>query len=234
MIMYKGVALESVAPVKVEDIRVSPIQLNATVRTRPVFPGSDFVRMVRGTRTVSIVFALLNKDMHTRQRQLQEVSKWAFSETEMPLTLPNYPDLYLNCICTGLPEPSTRQWWESKLRITFTAYDNPFFTSIAEKHVSCGTEFFACGDAPPLVRIETTLGASDSLTYSDGTNTMVFGTYTDRPTGSLVIDLNRQTAAVGSTSIMKGYTFASRFIIPKPGISTITGTGTVYWRERWM
>lgn len=233
MIIYKGKSLESVAPVKVEDIRVSPIQMNATVRTRPVYPGSDFVRLTRGTRTVSIVFALLTNDMHTRQRQLQEISKWAFSETEAPLSLPNYPDMTLSCICTALPEPSTRQWWESKLRLVFTAYDNPFFTSIAEKSAACGTAMFVNGDAPPLMRIEATLGAS-ALTYSDGTNSMTFGTYTGRPTGTLTVDLNRQTAAVGSTSVMTGFTFASRFIIPKPGTMTISGTGTVYWRERWM
>ena len=234
MINYRGVSLESVAPIKIEDIRISPIQLNATVRTRPVFPGSDFVRMTRGTRTVSITFALLTMDTHIRQKQLQEISKWAFSETEAPLTIPNYPDLTLSCICTGLPEPSTRQWWESKLRLVFTAYNNPFFTSIVEKSASCGTAMFINGDAPPLMRIETALTASASLTYSDGENSMTFGTYTDRPTGDLVIDLNRQTAAVGSASIMQGYTFASRFIRPKTGTLTISGTGTVYWRERWM
>lgn len=232
MINYRGVSLESIAPVKIEDIRVSPIQMNAVVRTRPVYPGSDFVRITRETRTVAITFALLTNDMHIRQRQLMDISKWAFSETEAPISLPNYPDLTLSCICTGLPEPSTRQWWESKLRLVFTAYDNPFWTSIQEKSVSCGTAMFINGDAPPLMRIETT--STGSLTYSDGTNSMTFGTYTGRPSGKTVIDLNRQTAYVGNTSIMQGYTFASRFIIPKPGTMTITGTGTVYWRERWM
>lgn len=235
MIYYRGKALETVAPVKVVDILVSPVQLNATVRTRPISPGSAFVRMHQGTRTVAITFALLTDDMHVRQRQLMDINAWALSDVEAPLSLPNYPELTLSCICTATPEPSTRQWWESKLRLVFTAYDNPFFTSIQEHSASCGsTAFWVGGDAQPLMWIEKTLGASDAPVYSDGTNTMTFGTYTDRPTGTLVIDLNNQTAAVGTTSIMKGYTFASRFIIPHTGSMTITGSGTVKWKERYI
>ena len=235
MIYYRGKTLESVSPVKIVDILVSPVQMNATVRTRPITAGSDFVRMHQGTRTVSISFALLTNDMHVRQKQLMDINAWALSDVEAPLTIPNYPDLALSCICTATPEPSTRQWWESKLRLVFTAYDNPYWTSIYEKSASCGsTAFWVNGDVPPLMRIEKTLGASDAPAYSDGTNTMTFGTYTGRPTGDLIIDLNRQTAAVGSASIMTGYTFASRFIIPKTGSMTITGSGTVKWKERWF
>lgn len=233
MIYYNGISLESVAPVKIVDILVSQIQSAVTNRPRPVQAGSDFVRMHRGTRTVAISFALLTNDMHVRQAQLSEINKWAASDAEGVLSLPNYPDRVLNCICTALPEPSTRQWWESKLRIVFTAYDNPFWTSIAEKSASCGsTAFYVGGDAPPLMRIERTLTSSASnQSYSDGTNTMTFSSI---PAGSMVIDLNRQTAAVGTTSIMNNYSFSSKFIIPHAGNMTITGTGTVKWRERWI
>lgn len=232
MINYNGVSLESIAPVKVEDIRISPIQLNATNRPRPVSPGADFVRIHSGTRTVAIVFALLTQDILSRQAQLMEINKWALSDSEAPLTLPNYPNLYLNCICTATPEPSTRQWWESKLRLVFTAYDNPFWTSTIEKSVACGTQFFANGDAPPLMQIRHTLSSSMSnVTYSDGTNSMTFSTI---PAGNLVIDMNKQTAAVGTTSIMQYYSFTSRFPKSETGTHTITGTGTVYYRERWV
>lgn len=234
MIRFNGISLSSVVPAKVEDIHVSPITLNPNTRDRPVAAGSDFVRTHMGTRTVTITFALLTNDLHLRQRQLMEINKWAFSEEEAPLVLPNYPDLTLSCICTAFPEPSTRQWWESKLRLVFEAYENPFWTSIEEKTANCGTAFYVGGDAPPLMRIEKNLTAGASLTYSDGTNTMTFGTYTGRPTGALVVDLNRQTAAVGGTSIMQGYTFASRFIRPATGTMTISGSGTVKWRERWI
>ena len=58
-------------------------------------------------------------------------------------------------------------------------------------------------------------------------------TFSAIPAGDLCIDLNRQTAAVGQNSIMQNYTYSSAFIQPKTGTQTISGNGTVYWRERW-
>ena len=81
------------------------------------------------------------------------------------------------------------------------------------------------------MRIERTLSAAaSSQSYSDGTDTMTFSSI---PAGNMVIDLNRQTAAVNGSTIMQNYTFGSRFITPKNGTQTITGTGTIKYRERW-
>ena len=54
MIIFNGVGLETVAPVKIEDILVSPVELSVTARDRPVRAGADFVRIKSGTRTVTI------------------------------------------------------------------------------------------------------------------------------------------------------------------------------------
>ena len=108
---------------------------------------------------------------------------------------------------------------------------NTFWTSVEEKSVACGTAFTVLGDAPPLMRIERTLtGAASNQTYGNSSESMTFSSI---PAGSLVIDLNRQTAAVGGTSIMGNYSLSSSFLIPRTGTQTITGTGTVKWRERW-
>lgn len=231
MILFNGVALEQVAPVKIVDIRVSPIQMTATARQRPVTWGADFVRMTGGSRTVSIEFALLTENRDTRQTQLAAVTRWARSDAPGRLELPNRRLMYLEAICTALPEPSLRQWWESKLRVTFTTYGNPYWTSVAEKSVACGTEFIALGDAPPLMRIERTLSAAaTNQTYSNGVQSM---TFSEIPAGEMVIDLNMQTAAVDGASIMSAYAFDSSFLLPRTGKQTITGTGTVKWRERW-
>ena len=121
------------------------------------------------------------------------------------------------------------------MRLVFTTYDNPYWTSVEEKNVACGTAFVVLGDAPPLMRIERSLSSSAAnRTYSNGTESMTFSTI---PAGYLTVDLNRQTAeidaGVGVSSIMQYYTFASSFLIPRTGAQTITGTGTVKWRERW-
>ena len=78
--------------------------------------------------------------------------------------------------------------------------------------------------------IRTLAAASSNQSYTDGTDTMTFSTI---PAGELEIDLNKQTAQVDGASIMQNYALTSTFIIPKLGVSTITGTGTVKWVERW-
>ena len=232
MIVFDGVSLESVAHVMVEDIRVSPIKYNPVVRPRAIRFGSDFVRMGGGERTVAITFALLEMNKVKRHQSLMNISKWAKTDKEYKLELPTEPNLYLTCVCTAKPEPSTRQWWESKLRLTFTCYDNPYWTSKGEKSVPCGTAFTVIGDAPPLMRIERTVSgsAASNQSYSNSAQTMTFSTI---PTGNMVIDLNNQTAVVGSSSIMQYYQASGSFIIPKTGTQTITGTGTVKYRERF-
>lgn len=231
MIVFNGITIDSVAPVKIEDIRVSPIQYNPVARPRAVRFGSDFVRMGGGTRTVSITFALPDMDRIERHEHLMALSQWARTDAEFIMELPTDQMRCLKCVCTAKPEPSTRQWWESKLRLVFTCFDNPYWTSKAEKSVNCGTDFYVLGDAPPLMRIERTLNSSASnQSYSNSIQTMSFSTI---PAGDMVIDLNRQTAVVGSSSIMGNYKTTSRFLIPMTGKQKITGTGTVKYRERW-
>ena len=230
MIYFRNVAFESVAPVKIEDIRVTPVPRSSVVRDRPILGGAEFVRVKDGNRTVTITFGLLEQDYEKRRRDIEAITRWALSDQPAPMQLPYHQNRALDVICTGLPEPSTREWWESRLALTFTAYD-PYFYDISERSESCNTAFYVLGDAPPKMRITRTLAdAATDQAYSDGTDTMTFSSI---PAGDLMIDLNRQTAAVGNTSIMQYFTLVSSFIIPRTGSMTITGTGTVYWRERW-
>lgn len=231
MIVFNGVSINSVANVSIEDIRVSPIAYNPVARPRAVRFGAEFVRMGGGTRTVTVSLAVLDNNMVTRQEAFLNLAKWARSDAEYMLELPQDPNKYLMCVCTSKPDPSTRAWWENKLKLVFTCFDNPYWTSKAEKSVACGTQFNVLGDAPPLMRIERTLGSSASnQSYSNGSETMTFSTISS---GNMVIDLNNQTAKVGNSSIMQYYQPSGNFIIPKTGTQTITGTGTVKYKERW-
>lgn len=231
MIIYNGIALESVANVKIEDIRVNPIKENPVTRPRAIMGGSNFVRMRDGERTINITFAVLEMDYNTRHQMLMNISQWAKTDAEYRLELPTDPMRYLQCVCTAKPEPSTRQWWEAKLRLVFTCYDNPYWTSKSEKTVACGDGFTVLGDAPPLMRIERTLTSSASnQSYSNSSQTMTFSTI---PAGNMRIDLNQQTAHCGLTDLMQYFNPTGHFIIPKTGTQAITGTGTVVYRERW-
>ena len=231
MIVYNGISIDSIAHIMIEDIKVSPIQYNPVVRPRAVRFGSEFVRAGGGNRSVTISFALLDRNPATRQAEFIALSEWARTDAEYKLELPTDPARYLVGVCTAKPEPSTRAWWENKLRIVFTCFDNPYWTAKEEKSVACGTAFNAFGNAPPLMRIERTLsGSASNQSYSNGAQTMTFSAI---PAGSMVIDLNAQTARVGDTSIMQYYQPSGSFIIPRTGAQTITGTGTVKYRERW-
>ena len=231
MIVYNGISIDGVAPVMIEDIRVAPIRYNPVVRPRAIRFGSEFVRMGGGERTITITFALLEKNSIARHEYMMQLSQWARTDGEYMLELPQDPLRFLQCVCTGKPEPSTRAWWENKLRLTFTCYENPFWTSKREKSVACGTAFCVIGDAPPLMRIENnSVSGLSNTTFSNGIQSMTFSTI---PTGEMVIDLNAQTAQVGNNSIMQYYQQNGDFLVPRCGTQTITGVGTVKYRERW-
>lgn len=233
MIIFDGVSLESIAHVMIEDVKVNPIQYDDVTRVRAINPGSDFVRSRAGTRTIAITFAIPDDDKTHRQASLLAVSQWAKNDKEYKLELPGHPEHYLMAVCTSKPEPSLRMWWEAKLRLVFTCYDNPFWNANSEKAVACGSTFFVLGDAPPLMRIERTVSGSSvsNQSYALDGRTITFSTI---PVGNMVIDLNRQLAAVGNTDIMQYYNVNSKFIIPRTGSQNITGTGTVKYRERWQ
>lgn len=231
MIVYNGVSLDSVARVSVEDIRVSPIRYNPVVRPRAVRFGADFVRMGGGERTVTISFALLDKDPVTRQAALLALSQWARTDDEYALELPIDPLRCLVCVCTAKPEPSARAWWENKLKMVFTCYDNPYWTDKQATTVLCGTSVNIGGNAPPLMQITNTFAeAAANVEYTDGIHTMVFS---EIPAGEMTIDLNRQTAAVDVVSIMGAFNPTGRFIKPATGAFMITGTGSVTYQQRW-
>ena len=232
MILFDGVDIQSVADVKIEDIRVSAIQIKDVVRDRPIAAGETFVRPHYGTRTVTVTFALLTDDRIARHAALMAINAWAKSDKEYRIDLPQSPDFYLVGVCTAKPDPSVRQWWESKLRLVFTCYENPFWTSKVEKSVACGTQFFVQGNAEPLMRIIKTRSASASnVQYGLNGKTISFSSV---PSGDMEIDVNNQTAKVGTASIMGNYNITSRWLIPTVGLQTVTGDGTVKYRERWQ
>ena len=231
MIVYNGVSIDSVAPVMIEDIRVAPIRYNPVSRPRAIRFGSEWVRMGGGDRTITISLAVLVKSVNERHEAFMALSKWAKTDAEYMLELPQDPLRFLQCVCTNKPEPSTRAWWENKLKLTFTCFSNPYWTSKQEKAVDCGTQFNVLGNAPPLMRIERTRQATvANETYSNGTESMTFRYI---GAGDMVIDLNRQTADVGGVSFMQYYTPASTFLLPRTGVQTISGYGVIKYRERW-
>lgn len=231
MIIFNGIDLQDIAPIKIEDIFVSPMNISPVSNQR-VNIGQDFVRMTGGQRTISITFALLVDDKDKRFSILEAIKEWARPWEEGPLILPMYPGKHFDCRCTQFPEPSYRQWWEPKLRIAFATFENPYLTSNEEINANAGESLTIGGTAPPLVRIERKLTSRvANQTYACNGRTMLFSQI---PSGNMVIDLNRQTAVVSGSSIMQYFSKTSKFIEPVNGNMTITGVGQIVYRERWI
>ena len=233
MIIFNGVDFTETFPVKIEDIDVSPIPLDVIARQRAIQYGSEFVRVTGATRKVTVTFALLEIDRATRENFMQDIRNWANIGAEYTLELPQFSNRHLECAVTMLPDHTYRKWWENKLRIEFTCFNNPFWTSNELIEVPCGDVFSIGGSAQPIVTIERTgETALTNQTYTDGTGSMTFTTI---PSGNVVIDLNRQIAYIGNTSIMQYYTPTSIWITPKIGaLQYINGAGVVKYRERWV
>ena len=231
MIKVNGVDLQDIAPVKIEDIRVLPVDISPVEQQR-VGLGQDFVRMTGGQRTITISFALLIDDRDERYGLLEAIKEWARPFSEGPLILPMYEGKHFDVRCTSYPEPSYRQWWESKLRLVFTTFENPYLTSNDEIRANAGEQLTIGGTAPPLIRIERRLSSRvANQTYACNGRSMFFSQI---PAGQMKIDLNRQTAEVSGSSIMRYFSKTSKFIEPIAGNMTITGTGTIIYRERWV
>ena len=233
MIIFNGKDLTENFPVKIEDVIVSPVRLTPVARDRAIAPGAEFVRQRAGTRTVTISFAMLESDYKEREKAMVNMEGWAFSETEKTLSLPQFETRHLECVCTQFPDHSYRKWWENKLRLVFTCFNNPFWTSDELIEVPCGQTFSIGGNAQPLITIERNGNSIlRNQVYATKSEAMTFTTV---PAGKLVIDLNRQTAAIGKTSIMQYYLPSSKWITPKIGANQyINGVGTVKYRERWV
>ena len=97
MIIFNNVDLTDTLPVKIEDIVVSPIQLNPVARPRPIQFGAEFVRMSGSTRNITITFALLDIDTDEREQFLQDLRNWASIGAEYTLELPQFVNRHLEC-----------------------------------------------------------------------------------------------------------------------------------------
>ena len=232
MIIFNDVDLEELAPVKIDDIHVSPISLNVVAQQRSIQWGQDYVRTVGSNKTVTITFALLEQDINARYQTILSIVDWARVGEEHSLRLPMMDGYHLDVICVEVPSPSYRMWWEDNLRLVFHTMDNPYWTSDNENSADFGRDINIGGNAPPLMRIERTLGTAEAnRSYSNGTESML---YTTIPAGRLVIDLNKQISTVSGSNIDRYLSPTSTYIIPRTGSQNLRGQGTIYYRERVM
>lgn len=233
MIVFNDVDLTENIPVDIEDIYVSPIQLTPIARERSIAWGADLARINGGTRDIIVTFALLKENRAEREDLLQQLRDWAKVGAEGVIHLPHFENRHLEAAVVQLPDATYRKWWESKLKIVFRCFNNPYWTSDEQVEVPCGTVFSIGGSAPPIMTINRNgVTPLTQQTYTSGDENIIFKTI---PAGNAIIDLNKKTAAIGNTSIMQYYVPTATWITPKVGANqVVNGQGTIKYRERWV
>lgn len=230
MLSFNGVDIASVAPIEILNVTIGGAGISTDVRERPDSDGSYFVRRRAQSREITVTFVLPVDVTATRDSYADAVIAWCKSTQPAALIVPNRSGAHLLAVCTKYPDFSERDFGE-ELEMIFTAYD-PCWVSDTEKSAACGASFTVLHTEPPTVRIERTLSAQADVTYTlDGVKTF---TLAGVGAGLLVIDLNRKTATLNGSSVLYKLALASDIFDLPVGAHTITGTGTVYWRERWM
>ena len=237
MIVFNGIDLQNVAPVDITDIVVGTVKRNAVTSDRPTRPGVEFVRITDNIRTVAITLADRTNDMETRLSEIDAINAWAAGDGPGRLVLPYRGGKYIEAVCTQYIEPSYRQWWETKLKLTFTAYD-PYFCDPAEKRLDAdlgGATVKVAGSAEPLMRITQYPEVQVNSLYwtVNGKTVTISGTI---PAGAYTLDLNRQTITDSNgNSFSSMITLASRFPEFSKSMTVVTGLdSTVFWRERYV
>lgn len=233
---YNGTLLQQAVPgAQVTDIVVQPIPILFTKLDRVADDGNLPVRRRLNERTVQIDVELpLNPKIAQFTENVRKLRAWAESDVELPLILPDYPGKYLNSVLTAIDNISINEWFKP-VKMTFTAFNEPFFQSEEESTGTVGAAFIVSGDIPARPKITHTITSpltNPQWTLAPGYVISLSGTYTS---GTIVIDTQHGYVSKDGESLMPYLNPASRFYKFKKGGYVIGGPsgGTISWRERW-
>ena len=230
MLSFNGVDITSIAPVEILNVTVGGVKITNDTKERPDTDGSYFVRRRAQEREVTIAFTLPVDTYSTRDAYADAVIAWCKSTQPAALIIPNRAGAHLLAVCTKYPDFSERDFGE-ELEMTFTAYD-ACWVSDTEKTAACGSAFTVLKTEPPAAQIKRTLTVQSDVTYTlDGVKTF---TLAGVGAGLLVIDMIKKTATLNGSSVLDKLPLANDIFDLPIGTHTIAGTGTVYWRERWL
>jgi hypothetical protein len=97
--------------------------------------------------------------------------------------------------------------------------------------IPCGLAFGVAGEGIASAYIQSTGSQTDPEWELDGGLSVALdGTFN----GDLKVDLDENIVTLDCVSQMEYLTLASRFFELTPGIHTITGSGTLFYKQRWL
>jgi len=232
MVRLNGIALESIAPIKRNTVFVSPPKIKTEWFDWPISNGAQYIRSRFDVREIRIDIYLAISNTEQRLHYINLINTWATYSTPQALEFPSMPGKYIMAKVSKLPGPSTREWWE-KLTLEFTAGD-PFFLDYDYLVAPCGIPFeiYGNGAASAYIQDVEATSTTDPEWELDSDKTIALdGTFA---AGTFKVDLDSKKVYLDDVSQMQYVTLQSRFFELEPGIHTIAGSGTIFYKQRWL
>lgn len=233
LLAFNGVSIFDVAPIYVTKVVPSNPEIKAVMTEKTAADGSIFVRKTYGPRTVTIFFYFQTDSKTLKSEYIEKLYAWAHSTTLKELRIPERPGKYINAYCSSLPDFSAVEQ-KRGMSIQFTCPD-PYFYEDGERVAPIGTSFaiesvYGAGAA----RIEWTnpsTATSPAWVLDGATTITISGSVA---AGAVVVQTNPIYATLADVSVMDQITIASRPFDLTYGAHTITGSGALVYRERWV
>lgn len=233
-VCLNGIALSDIHPasIYITDIAYAPaapqIKADRLMGRHGGFSGRPYIEKTE----ISVSLMIREYDTAARQAVAQSVIAWAYSGGW--LTASDRPGQRIYVRCTKLPAVTSALKWTEALTIGFTAYDFPFWQSIAPVTVSLdsgdeGTLRFPGGiptEAEAVITAEETMTAA-TVTVGDtaislaGINIAAGDTVEIRYTD----DRHIMEIVSGTTSLLDKRTGADDLIV-NPGANAVSFTST--------
>lgn len=232
VLMFQSVSLEDVAPVRISNVIVSAPTINTYTEKKTSANGYYFAGRDYGDRIVTVYFYFHQLRPSQKAGYMSSIYEWAHSDAPERLEIQHYAGMYLLATCTGLPEISATDH-NDIMSIEFTAHDPAFYCNEISSS-ACGIPFTVRGSLPaygyilntnasPVTDPEWTLDAGYSIALDGSVSA-----------GEIRVETSPIYVTLDGTQIMDQVTLASRSLELTPGVHTITGTGTVYWQEKYL
>jgi predicted phage tail component-like protein len=229
MVKLNGIDIESVAPVIRNTITVSSPSVDVTWQENAIAHGARFVRKQYKPRKIDIDLYLPVENAEDRAKYINLLNNWACYDEPVALEIPSRPGQYIMAIASKLPGTNTREWW-GKFSIEFTCGD-PFFLDMDYLAIPCGLAFGVAGEGIASAYIQSTGSQTDPEWELDGGLAVALdGTFN----GDLKVDLDENIVTLDCVSQMEYLTLASRFFDIARGVHVITGSGTLFYKQRWL
>lgn len=200
----------------VTDIREDPAKTKTVTAEKAVSSGMRFVRQLRQSLSVTVLFVIWEQDVERRKEILQRVQAWTAGTPDGParLEVNDRRGQRLLVRCTQLPVVSSALNWQEEFQAVFTAYELPFWMDdeYSRATITSSGSLFVPGVGETLVDVDVTNNGNSAitaLTLACGDTSFAFSGISLAKGQTLSISHDERgllSIKIGSTSVMPNRT----------------------------